>query len=217
MTKYDLFNPMNREWRIRVSRDANDWDTRHIGVATVDEAFTADSKTEIEYYCEHISFNPLVDSPVYIKGCMDFLQTIMDNDETFVEPEKWRVRQVDMTEDSIVRRFVGVPLPYFWKLWRRPLEPKNIQFDPVFDGSTMLRFSYYEDNDPLMSMKFTMYIDWMNLFDDIKKHKCYHLQTIMPWIHKHCRGRLYLYSDYDTIFEDPEDEATYIADLELCK
>lgn len=210
--QYDLFRPANREWRVTTERDVNDTNTVHIGLATTDEDFTRDAKHPIEYYSRHYTFNPHATRNGYIRQCQQFVTAVIDNDEMFQEPEHWKVRQTEPHERPIMKRFTGVPMPYFWKLWRRPLIAQNIHFQHSGDDAQIF-FGYSEENDPLMTMAFEAYLDWSGLFDDLKYGK----KAIPNWLHRHCKGRLFLFSDFDTIFEDPEDEVSYLADFELCK
>lgn len=205
----------SRQWYLEINENSvGDYTVR---ISTFEDDFIADSKIKIEYYTTKTI------GPEYNldKTILEFLKRNSDEIEA---PEDWRVRTCDSNGDSVIKQFVGVPLPYFWKLWRTPLIPMHIMFDPIVNETNMLRFSYmdtrlrfsYMDTivpRDMMYMAFDVFMQWPGLIADINKHKSYVLQTVLPWIHKHCKGRLYLFSDYESIFESSEDEVMYLADI----
>lgn len=211
--QYELFTIATRTWRVITTRgrDSNSMPSMQMSLATTDESFTSDSSTIIEYYSDYFTIDHVTAKDQYVSECMAFCQTIFDNDNEFVEPEHWNVRQVDRQDDRLImHRFCGVPLPYFWKLWRRPLVPQNIHVELADPSSAMVKFYYFEEEDPLMSMSFECYLDWDKLFDNLKdKHA---RRYIADWW-KTMGGRLYLFSDYDSVFEDNQDEIAYITDF----
>ena len=211
--QYELFTIANRTWRVITTRGRDDHQmpTMRMSLATTDEEFTRDSKTTIEYYSDYFTIDPVVAKDQYVRECMSFCQAIYDNDEEFTEPEHWHVRQVDRQDDRLImHRFSGIPLPYFWRLWRRPLVPQNITVESADISSALMKFTYFEEEDPLMSMSFECYLDWDGLFDNLKdKHA---KRRINEWW-KTMSGSLYLFSDYDSVFESNQDEIAYIADF----
>lgn len=167
----ELFQIASRTWRVITSRgrDEHQMPNTRLSLATTDDDFTRDSKVEIEYYSDYFIIDPTTAKDQYVSQAMAFAQAVMENDQEFTEPEHWHVRQVERMDDRfIMHRFCGVPLPYFWKLWRRPLEPANITIRRADLTSALLHFSYYEENDPLMSMSFECYLDWDGLFDNLR-------------------------------------------------
>lgn len=209
----------SREWHLKLISNVNPDAHSFVRVSTFEDDFIADSKFKIEY------FTTITIIPEYQDEMIrDFLKR---NSEEIENPEIWHVNMRDINRDSIIKRFLRVPLPYFLKLWRTPLIPGYIDVNPFFtpaepkfsyldDTLSRIKFSYMNDVFPRdnMSMSFDVYMEWPRLIEDINKHKAYVLQTVMPWIHKHCKGRLYLFSDYESIFENAEDEVTYLADIE---
>ena len=210
--QYELFQIKSRMWRVITTRgrDGNQMPSMRMSLATTDDEFTADANVIIEYYSDYFTIDPATAKDTYVSECMAFCQAVLDNDQEFTEPEHWYVKQVDRQDDRLImHRFVGVPLPYFWKLWRRPLVPQNINVE-LTDAGAMLKFSYFEEEDPLMAMSFDCYLDWDGLFDNMKnKHR---RRSIPDWW-KTMHGRLYLFSDRDSVFEDSQDEIAYIADF----
>ena len=209
----ELWQPQSRVWRVTTNRDFTEPGVPRntISLSTTDDDFTRDARTTIEYYSSHLSLDQYAHKDQYVRECMSFAQSIMDNDEEFSEPERWFVRQIDQQEDRLImHRFSGVPLPFFWKLWRRPLIPQNIYVERADVTSALVRFSYFEENDPLMAMAFECYLDWDGLFDNLKEKKPH--RRIPDWW-KTMHGRLFLFSDYDTVFEDEQDEVAYLTDF----
>ena len=216
-----LFQPLTREWRIYADEipyiDPNH--ERAHWLATTDDEFTADARVTIEYYSTHYPLNADLPKEEYIPHAQEFAQVIADNDCEIREPEHWKVRQLNKLDRPVMGRFIEVPLPFFWKLWRRPLIAQNIEIDTYGDtllilgepAKPLVWFSYHEEGDPLMTMSFPCYLAWYNLYRDIWKG----VDRIMPWLHKNMRGGLYLFSDFDTVFEDVEDEVTYLTDFEI--
>lgn len=211
--QYQLFTIANRTWRVITTRgrDVSSMPTMRTSLATTDEEFTQDSKVIIEYYSDYFTIDPTTAKDQYVEECMAFARAIHDNDVEFKEPEHWHVRQVDRHPTCLImHRFTGIPLPFFWKLWRRPLEPKNITVRLSDDSSALVNFTYFEEEDPLMSMSFECYIDWDGLFDNLKdKHARRRINEWWRTMH----GRLFLFSDYDSVFEDEQDEVAYITDF----
>ncbi len=208
----ELFQVENREWRIITTRgrDENQMPTSRISLATKDDEFTRDSKVPIEYYSDYFILDPHISKSKYVENAIAFARAIHDNDQEFPEPERWYVKQVEKHPDRLImHRFCGVPLPFFWRLWRRPLEPANITVEEI-PACAMVKFSYFEETDPLMSMCFECYLDWDGLFDNLKDKSP--RRRINDWW-KTMHGRLYLFSDYDSVFEDTQDEIAYIADF----
>lgn len=209
---YEYFKVKNRTWRLITEREPTDTvgHTVLMSLATVDEEFTADARVIIEYYSEHFTMNPHAARSHYTSEAIAFATAISENDEEFKEPEHWYVRQVDKQEERLaMHRFCGVPLPFFWKLWRRPLEPKNIHIALADESSAQVTFTYFEEEDPLMSMSFDCYLDFDGLFDNLRFNIGH---PIVPWLHS-LEGRLYLFSDFDSIFELETDEVRYLVDL----
>jgi len=220
-----LFQPITREWRIYQDDIPyiNSEHERAHWLATTDDEFTNDSPATIEYYTTHYPLNTDLPKEEYVTNAQEFAQVIADNDKEIQEPEHWKVRQLDKPDRPIMGRFIGVPLPYFWRLWRRPLIAQNISVQIHGDIITVLGkpanpeiwFQYYEEGDPLMTMSFTCYLDWNQLYYDMWENTMYDDQKIMPWLHKNMYGGLYLFSDFESLFEDAEDEVTYLADFEI--
>lgn len=211
--QYELFTIASRTWRVITTRGRDDHQmpSMRMSLATTDEEFTRDSRTIIEYYSDYFVIDPATAKDRYVSEAMAFCKAILDNDQEFVEPEHWCVRQVDRQDDRLImHRFCGVPLPFFWKLWRRPLVPQNITVELADTTSAQIRFTYFEEEDPLMSMSFECYLDWDGLFDNLKDKRA--MRKIPDWWHS-MSGRLYLFSDYDTVFEDHQDELAYLADI----
>jgi len=219
------FKPLTREWRIYPDDIPyiNAEHPRAYWFGTTDDEFTQDSRATIEYYSTHYPLNTDLPDDEYLPHAQEFAQVIKDNDTEFQEPEHWLVRQLNKLDRPIMGRFIDVPLPYFWKLWRRPLIAQNIEIDTHGDIITVLGkpanpevwFRYHEEGDPLMTMSFTCYLEWNKLYYDMFENPMYEEQKIMPWLHKNMQGGLYLFSDFDSLFEDAEDEVTYLADFEI--
>ena len=211
--EYELFKIATRTWRVVTHRDYSNpgIPAQRLSLATTDDEFTADAKVTLEYYSDYFTIDPVAAKDQYVTECMAFAKCIQDNDTDFIEPEHWYVRQLDKQEGRLfMHRFTGVPLPYFYKLWRRPLVPQNINIELVDKFGASVYFSYFEENDPLMTMHFECYLDWDGLFDAIKyKHK----RKPHQWWRKHMVGGLYLFSDYDTVFENEDDELAYMVDF----
>ena len=211
--QYELFQVRSRVWRVITTRgrEEHQMPQTRISLATTDDEFTNDAKVTIEYYSDYFTIDPTTAKDQYVSECMAFAKAVMENDQEFTEPEHWYVKQVDRQDDRLImHRFCGIPLPFFWRLWQRPLIPQNIHVERADPTSAMIKFSYFEEEDPLMSMAFECYIDWDGLFDNLRDKNP--SRSIPDWW-KTMHGRLYLFSDYDSVFEDHQDEIAYIADF----
>lgn len=174
-------------------------------ISTTDHVYAEDSCVPITIsHNIQGAFNPHAEHEEYIQQAMDLMQLIIDNDSNIREPQDWDV-SIGRLDRTGVFQFHGVPLPTFQQFWRFPLEIEKITMR-VVPNTGMIGFSY--QGDALSS--FDSYIEWRGLYDDLRG-----ANKILPWLKKYCRGRLYMFSDFESMFEYPEDEFRYVAEFEL--
>lgn len=104
----------------------------------------------------------------------------------------WYIKQLTNIDRVGVQRFTQLPVQAFLKLWRVPLDPKEITIADM--RNQLIKFKYQE-------FEFNMFLKWPEW------------RTGLPWLKKHCRGGIFLFSDYTSMFEEQEDEFLYIADI----
>jgi len=128
---------------------------------------------------------------------------IIEENRLSLDPNrKWYIRQFMQIDRIACRRFTGLPLDSFFDLWRAPIDPQDIHMTMM--GTGQFKFSYRQH-------EFPVYFVWPELQ---KEYMLTHntSQRVLSWIQQYCKGKLFLFSDYDTIFEDEYDEFLYITD-----
>ena len=130
---------------------------------------------------------------------------------------KWYVRQFIESKERIgIKRFTGLPFGAFWDMWRKRMNANDIQIFGM--NNQQMKIIYGKHT-------FNIFLRWQELQNDILnstsqlnpgKNKQKHLRVsekVMPWLYKNCEGDFIPFSDYDSIFENVQDEFSYIADV----
>lgn len=144
------------------------------------------------------------------RGIDRMLPKILDQNRLTLDTSReWYIKQFLHIDRVGPKRFTALPLADFFSLWRAPIDPQDI--DLRIMGNGMMKFLYREH-------EFAVYFVWPELQKDMKVPSEHQPGTgrsaiVLPWIQKHCRGRLFLFSDYSRVFEDEDDEFLYTADL----
>lgn len=124
-----------------------------------------------------------------------------DNVEALNFNRSWYVKQIVKKKDRIgLRHFTTLPIGVFRDYWRKPISTTNLEIGVVGRGLSSVRIK-------LMSpphYNFRAYLDFpeLNTID--------HDYT-MSWFKENCHDGIYLFSDYGSMFVDPDDEFGYIA------
>ena len=124
-----------------------------------------------------------------------------DSIESLNFNRSWYVKQVVKKKDRIgIRHFTTLPLGVFRDFWRKPISTSNLKIGHVTRGLSSVRVIIMSPR----SSNFRVYLDFPEL------NKIDHDYT-MGWFKENCHDGLYLFSDYDSMFVDPDDEFGYIA------
>lgn len=203
-----------RDWWIRSSENRTPLREK-IELVTHDDPLLYDCKVKMEITSSRIKWPPHSKGDYRVYQANKLVEIMSLNDEEFLEPDLWQISQLEDLDRVGPTCFSGMPFNYFLSFWRQPLKPKFISMERVGRGTAMINFRYMDKNHPLYytSVTCNLYLKWRGLFDDLRREK--KDQTIVTWLRKNCEGRIYLFSDFDSIFESPVDEFRYIADIEL--
>lgn len=144
----------------------------------------------------------------------DFRQEILEaNTIALDRTRKWYVRQFIESERIGVKRFTGLPLSAFWDMWRKPIDTSQIQIYGMSNGQMKVLYEEYN---------FNIFLRWPELQEDVKESgssidkgsvRWTVSEKVMPWLHRYCEYGFVPFSDYDVMFEDSQDEFSYIADV----
>ena len=208
-TSIKRIDGFQREWWIRTIQHKMPLRERTELVTYIDP-LVDDCEVKME-----IVSKPLKHRANLIKQAHNLVTTMSENDTEFLNPDDWTISQIDDLDRAGPVSFKNMPLSFFLSFWRQPLEPRFIAMKLTNNGTTMINFRYMDPNHPMYHSNCTcnMYFHWKGLFDDLRQP--YSNQKILPWLKKNCEGRLYIFSDFDSIFEKPEDEFRYITDINL--
>lgn len=195
-----------RDWWIRTSQHKKPM-TEKTEIITYSDPSLDDCKVKME----------IISSPINhrgewrddIKRAAELINIISDNDEKILNPNDWNISQQEDLDRIGPVSFSCMPFGHFLSFWRLPLEPRYIDMEFATNGMAMINFRYMDPNYMHLDAC-TIYLKWKGLFDDLLQQ---HDQKILPWIKTHCKGRLFLFSDFDTIFENAEDEFRFITDF----
>jgi hypothetical protein len=142
-------------------------------------------------------------------------QLIEENSNQLNRHRKWYIKQFKETDRVGIRRFGGLPLTAFWDMWRKVIPITDIHIYGL--GNTQMKVVYEEYN-------FNVFLKWPAMQNDFVNSRVTTQlennitalrvsEVVLPWLHRSCRGGIILFSDYDTMFPDFEDEFTYITDI----
>lgn len=145
----------------------------------------------------------------------DFLPELLKaNRDSLDRTRRWYVRQFIASRERMgIQRFTGIPLKAFWDMWRVNIDTTDIQIYGLSNGQMKILYKDYN---------FNVYLDWPVMQRDMQESKSSINQTntkwivsekVMPWLHKYCERGFIPFADYDLMFQDPEDEFSYIADV----
>ena len=127
---------------------------------------------------------------------------------------RWYVRQFIRNPERVgIKRFTGLPLNAFFEMWRRPLDVSKMDMVGLSNGQVKMQYKDFT---------FNVYLDWPELKEDlrestssitVKSTKVKLSEKVVPWIKKYVEGDFIPFSDYETMFVDPEEEFSYLADV----
>lgn len=118
----------------------------------------------------------------------------------------WYIRQLLKSDRVGPKRFTGLPLRHFFNFWRVPIDPKSIEKIKLLGNN---RSKIFFDRGPV----FSVYYVWPELEKDMNRSNDRTSQIVLPWLQKHCKNGIFLFSDYDSMFKDKEEELCYMADI----
>ncbi len=140
-------------------------------------------------------------------------ELITQNQETLDRTRKWRIKQfIEMDRVGAIR-FTGLPLTAFWDMWRTPIDTSELQIYGL--ANSQMKVVYRDFN-------FNIFIKWPELQRDMSASQSSITkgstqvtisEKVMPWLTRYCEGGFIPFSDYDTMFQDGEDEFAYLADV----
>ena len=126
-----------------------------------------------------------------------------DSMESINGDRRWYVKQVVKKKDRIgIRHFTTLPLGEFRDYWRKPILPNEMEIGCVGRGLSSVSIRLTGCGIP--HTKFRSYMDFPEL------NKIDHDYTI-EWFKENCHDGIYLFSDHESMFVDPDDEFGYIA------
>ena len=193
-----------RDWWIRTSQHKKPL-TAKTEIITHSDPILDDCKVKMEIVSQPIGHRGEWRDEV--KRAAGVVEIMSANDTKFVQPDDWLISQQEEIDRAGPTTFAHMPFGHFLSYWRQPLDPRYIDMEISGNGTAMINFRY------MNATTCSMYLQWKGLFDDLRRES--RQQKILPWLKKNCEGKLYIFSDFDSIFEKPEDEFRYIADLEL--
>lgn len=121
---------------------------------------------------------------------------IEENKRILDRSRRWYVRQLTNMDRVGIKRFGRLPLQAFFDLWRKPIDPRELNLTRLQSPN---QFRFEGDRH-----RFSVVLVWPEIWNDPKR---------LDWFARYCKKRIYLFSDYDSMFEDPEDEFVYLADV----
>lgn len=149
----------------------------------------------------------------------DDVNRTMEQNSIKIDPgRKWFVRQMCEMDRIGVKQFGMLPLYRFLQYWRKPLNPRKIDFSAYRyqRGTETVRFHYDGEEWPV-------FIRWPELGEPMpvdpsspyrnRGKLTYDDDRLVKWIKKCCGKGLYVFSDFESIFESEEDEFCYLTDL----
>ncbi len=123
-----------------------------------------------------------------------------DNRHEFFDPTEWKVSQykeID-TERLGIQYFRVVRMDIFNKLWRKPISVVEYGLTNTAPGTFSLR--PYDGNQFYDWCDSAFQLTWPNVDES------------MIWLYKH-NPLVYIFTDGDRMFVDPQDELAFIADI----
>ena len=152
-----------------------------------------------------------------------------DHNDIIQHPERWRVKSGPLHDDGRigVHRFLNLPLTAFWRLWRRPINPRwNFSIEDSDWTFSYLRNAEEKKNKIPHPVVFKYgkgwtakpFIVWPGVFDVERASS--HGQAYSKvkgdfrrWLTQETEGDIYLFSDNKSTFESPDDEWIYLSDF----
>lgn len=131
----------------------------------------------------------------------DVTRVMEQNSERLDLTRSWYIKQMCEMDRIGVNRFSMLPLDKFLQYWRQPFNPRKIDFSTYRYQHGTIRFHY--DN-----VTWPVFMSWPELGDPTIPNV-----ELVNWVKKSCGRGLYLFSDFDSMFEDEEDEFCYLTDI----
>ncbi len=203
-----------RDWWIRTSHNKSPLSERTQLITHSDPSLD-DCNVKMEIVSLPITYDGKRRADNQIQQTSNLITIMSENDTKILQPDNWTITQMEEIDRAGPTSFAAMPFSHFLSFWRQPLEPRFISMEVLGNGTAMINFRYMDANHPMFFSNITcnIYLSWKGLFDDLRREQGQ--QRILPWLKKNCEGKLYIFSDFDSIFESPEDEFRYIADLEI--
>ncbi len=138
---------------------------------------------------------------------------IQENCKSIRNPNRWKVAQTGSIPNRVaVQKFRSVPYSILETHWRKPLHLLNSGLVPRSNGIfTFTNTNYFQNTPKAVSI----YLDWaevssakkgmLGMHDDPSKKVMEFMRRFSP--------EVYLFSDRESIFPDPQIEFAYISDF----
>jgi len=146
----------------------------------------------------------------------DVTRAMEQNSERLDLTRNWYIKQMCEMDRIGVNRFSMLPLDKFLQYWRQPFNPRKIDFSTYRYEHGTIRLHY--DN-----VAWAVFVSWPELGDPTPPNVgapfrnrgklTYDDNQLVNWVKKSCGGGLYLFSDFDSMFESEEDEFCYLTDI----
>jgi len=197
-----------RDWWIRTQKHKAPF-TERTQIITCNDPALDDCDLKMEICSQPVKTRSMGGT---VEMATSMVDLISENDKKILNPNDWTISQKEEIDRVGPTSFAKMPFGHFLSYWRQPLDPRYIDMWMVGNGTAMIGFRYMDANHPMYNSPVvcTLYLNWKGLFDDLLDTPN---QKILPWLRTHCNGKLYLFSDFDTIFESPEDEFRFIVDI----
>lgn len=150
------------------------------------------------------------------KGDYNVSEIMKQNSEKLDMSRSWFIKQLRGIDRIGVKRFSCLPFDRFIKYWRQPLNPRKIDLTSYRYEKGMVRFHYDED-------VYSVLLKWTELGEPTvpsvmspfrnRSKLTYDDDKLLNWVKKSCGKGLYIFSDFDSMFEDEEDEFCYVTDI----
>lgn len=128
----------------------------------------------------------------------------------------WYIKQMCDMDRIGIKRISELPLDRFLQHWRQPLNPRKMDFSTYRYQQGMIRFHYDDTSWPV-------FIRWLELGKPTppkvgtpfrnRTRLDYDDDKLVNWVKKSCGKGIYMFSDFDSMFENEEDEFCYLTDI----
>lgn len=126
-----------------------------------------------------------------------------DSIESINGDRRWYVKQVTKRRDRVgMQQFTTLPLGVFISLWRKAIPTTDLSFGgKAGRGLCPIRVEVLSSEEGGSDLRFQIYTEWPEVRNVLARN----------WMMENIEAGIYLFSDHDCMFVDPDEEFAYIA------